>query len=145
MVTVIPPKLQAILLCDELYVDAATQKKLIIGVFNQLSLGHVPANRGKMTKGYLSLTSVHGTVPVVLRWVELAANSILLESSVDLQGDDPNQPVELLFEIPALPVHRYGWHALEVHVGHELLHIYRVNVVSSSPQDASDDEKGQTR
>ncbi len=121
--------LQAFLLCDEFYVDERTKKPIIVGVFSTLVLDHVPARRGRKTCVYTSLTDATGNLSLVFRWVELATDLVLYETSpIAIHNEDRLLPVELLAEIPGLPVQRFGPHALELLCDNELLHTYRVNV-----------------
>lgn len=123
------PLLQAFLLCDEFYVDERTKKPIIVGVFTRLILEKAPARRGRKTYVYASLTDVAGSFSLVFRWLDLASDRVLYETlPISVANEDRLVPVELLVELPGLPVEQFGPHALELLFENELVHTYRVNV-----------------
>ena len=141
----VKPVLQALLLADHIYQDLTTGKKIISGTFNKLSfqrksppketeingLKHVIV-AGGMNPGspyaYVSLTEVRGTVPCVLRYVDLENDNSLLECRFSIQCDDPLVTVELILPLPPLPIVKAGIHSLELLCDGEPIGSLRIQV-----------------
>ena len=123
------PILQAIVLADDVYTDAATKKKVIAGTFNQLWTSKFPAQLGRTTKAYLVLTNCHGSQKLQIRYVDLKDGSILLESpEVELAIRDPLAINEVVMEVPPFPMPHEGKYDFEVYCnGSNLGHI-QINV-----------------
>ncbi len=127
------PVLQALLLADHVYQDAATGKKVIAGTFNQLrffkkqrpgspedveSAGAQQQVFGGVHSGspyvYISLTDIRGSVSCVLRYVDLEDNKALLETEFSITCGDPLETREIIVPMPPLPAGKAGIHALEL-------------------------------
>jgi hypothetical protein len=144
-VAAVKPVLQALLLADKIYSDAATGKKVIAGTFSKLviinqqakvehgvpSTVTVPA--GGMRAGspfaYISLTDIHHQAKLILRYVKLAdtEQQVYFQAELAAQCDDPLRTVELVVPLPMLPPIK-GVFALEVLFESELLGSHRVVV-----------------
>jgi len=121
------PQLQALMLADHIYVDAATGKKIIAGAFNRLSSKEFPSTAGVSKYTLISLTDVHGTVSLILRFVDLSTGDTLLEmQGLEVHADNPLDTVEMILEIPPLPLPHPGTYALEVYSDNEMIGVLRV-------------------
>jgi hypothetical protein len=82
---------------------------------------------------FITLTEVHGTIPLELRYVDLQNNSVLLTTRFQVSCDDPLNTMELTIPIPMLPAPHEGVYALELLHGNEPLGSMRI-VAVENPQ-----------
>lgn len=150
------PVLQALLLADRVYTDKDSNKKIIAGVFQNLFIktketvekekeqnnGMMPVSPQGYNAGspfaYISLVDVLGKHRFILRYVDLADDSVLFEFNLDVDWKDPLAPVETGVPIPTLPT-KVGTYALELVWEGEPLGSYRISV-RESPCSASNDD-----
>ena len=148
------PILQALLIADYVYCDKETNKKVIAGTLNHLTVRRpatvspdsvprapgVPQKSAGLDRGspqlYINLTEVRGRVPLTLRFVDLSDNRVSFEGQITIQNDDPLQNSELTVRLPSLPCRRAGVHALELLSDNEPIGSLRVLV-----RDDTRDEK----
>ena len=110
------PILQAVVLADDVYIDAATNKKIIAGTFNRLWAKEFPTQFGRCTKAFLVLTNCHGSQKLQIRYVDLRDGSVLLESpEVELTINDPLATNEVVMEVPPFPMPHEGKYDFEVY------------------------------
>lgn len=103
------------MLADHVYQDVQTGKKVIAGTFNVLFARTFPAQFGRSTFAFISLTEVRGSVELVLRYVRLDTNQVLLMTQpIRVESQDPLQTFELTFEVPPFPMPGPGVYAFEV-------------------------------
>ena len=123
------PVLQALVLADHIYVDGRTGKKVIAGTFNRLWAKTFPSQLGRTVYAYICLTDVQGPFNLQLRYVELDTNQVLLGNQpVPLSSDDRLASLEVVVEVPSLPMRREGVCALELYAGDDLLGALRLTV-----------------
>ncbi len=123
------PTLQALVLADQVYVDARTGKKIIAGTFSGLWASSFPTSLGRTTWAYVCLTEVQGTVPISLRYTDLASNEVLLGTKpITLQSDNPLASHELIVEVPPFPMPHAGTYVFEVYVAEESIGSLRITV-----------------
>ncbi|MGO8690295.1 MAG: hypothetical protein ACLQLG_11730 [Thermoguttaceae bacterium] len=152
------PVLQALVLADHVYQDKFTGKMVIAGTFNRVVFvrrkvepGAPPpaappalpdgsrvlqpheVSRAGSPFAYVSLTEVHGTIPLELRYVDLSDNVVLLRSEFSVRSDSPLETVEVMVQLPPLPTMHPGVFALELLSGTELLGSHRVTAVAVEP------------
>ena len=123
------PILQAAILADDVYTDAASKKKIIAGTFNQLWSSKFPSQLTRTTKAYLVLTNCHGPQKLKIRYVDLEDGGVLLESpEIELAINDPLERHEVVMEVPPFPMPHEGKYDFEVYCnGSNLGHI-QINV-----------------
>jgi hypothetical protein len=137
------PILQALVLADHVYIDAKTGKKIIAGTFNHLAAPNFPSAFGRTTYAFISMTEVHGTTPVTLRYTDLSTSETLLEIR-DLPMEAPNDPlatVEMVVELPRFPMPHEGIFAFEVYAHDEPIGSLRIQVSKSDEDEVSDAEE----
>jgi hypothetical protein len=89
------PEVKAFLLCDYVLHEAGTNKKSLIGIFEQVNSPRFPFRHGKMSV-YANLADAHGAYEMTLRLVRLRDGKILLEAKgMRVQVGDPLQVSEL--------------------------------------------------
>jgi hypothetical protein len=139
------PILQALVLADHVYIDAKTGKKIIAGTFNHLAAPEFPSFFGRTTYAFISMTEVHGNLPVTLKYTDLSTSEVLLEIR-DLPMEAPNDPlatVEMVVELPRFPMPHEGVFAFEVCVSDEQIGALRIQVSHSAEEGVSEGEEGE--
>jgi hypothetical protein len=91
-----PPEVLAMILCDQVITDVETNKKSLIGLFDQVETLTLPCVIHELHV-YLSLTDGHGALSVVLGCVTADEGEELLRGETEVAFDDPLGVVELHF------------------------------------------------
>lgn len=139
----IKPVLQALVLADHIYIDANTGKKIIAGTFNHLAANEFPSQSTTHKFAFVSMTDVYGPLEVMVRYVDLVDNRVLFElRNMQVQSQDPLDTVELVVEVPPLPMPHAGAFAFEVHADNEMLGALRLIVTRRGDED--DEEREET-
>jgi hypothetical protein len=132
-----PPVVQAIVLCDCVYADGRTGKKVIAGTFNTLWGHEFPTVFARSTFVYLCLTEVHEEATLQLHYVDLSNNEVLLGlDGLHITAGSPLESVELAVEIPPMPMPHPGPFALEVHSAGAIVGSVRIHIqaLPSAPE-----------
>ncbi len=138
------PVLQALVLADRVYQDAATGKKIIAGTFSGYKFSKRPpiaeivrpdgtkqqALAGGMTLGspsaYVSLTDVCDGTTLEIQFINLSKNLVLFGTAVNIAHVDRLANVELVLPLPVLPITEAGTYALQVVCEGEIVGSWRV-------------------
>lgn len=129
------PVLQALVLADQIYVDARTGKKVIAGTFNNLWAPSFPAQFERTTYAFICLTGIRDTVELILRYVDLRSNEVLMETNpFSVSCDNPLKSVEILQPVPHFPMPHEGVYAFEVYAGAEMLGSLRISASKKAPE-----------
>lgn len=113
------PDCLSILLCDMVIEDKRTNKKSLIGTFNDILAATIPASHPCM---YLvvSLTNCrheHDLQIEISRFVpETAEPESLLRLNGKVHAKNPLQVIDLVFELHGLPLKGYGCHTIDLTV-----------------------------
>jgi hypothetical protein len=137
----IRPTLQSMILADHIYVDATTGKKIICGTFNHLTVDSFPSQSMISKFALVALTDVHGSVSIVLKYIDLSTGETLVEmQGLEMEADDPLETVEVVVEITSLPMPHAGYYALEAHWNSDVLGILRISVEETPARSTESDE-----
>jgi hypothetical protein len=112
----VPPVLQAIVLADRVYRDAATNKYLIIGTFNKVQRRKkkvVPTGETAVVTGeevfdsgtpslYLALRGIRTPIDLRIRFFRLDDETVSFEGKFSVSSDDPVSLVETAVNLPRL-------------------------------------------
>jgi hypothetical protein len=120
------PVLQALLIADNVYTDALSGKRVIAGTFDHFTLARFPGQLDNWSTVYVSLTEVHGTVPLTVKYVDLSVDHALAEWQLRVQAHNRLVSADGTLRIPPLPLPHAGAYALEVHDGEGLLGSLRI-------------------
>jgi hypothetical protein len=154
----VKPVLQALLLADQVYQDKASGKCIVAGIFGVLfkirtnqqetqtnaGLRRIQPHESRRSGSpscYVSLTSVRGTLPLELRYVDLADNSVLMSLCFEVSNADPIATVELIVPVPSLPTPHAGDYALELLTDNELIGSHRIRVLEKTIEQDSPKEE----
>jgi hypothetical protein len=111
---------QALIICDQMIEEAKTGKKSLIGIFNNIFSATFPAQHPKMCV-YASLTNGRGPGSVELRCVNVETGQTLFKFGGGIVFSDPNEVVEMNFNLNLVPLDAPGLHSLELWFEDELL------------------------
>jgi len=131
------PLALALILCDQIITEAGTFKKSLIGAFNSVMAERLPVIYPHMAV-YASLTNGQGNTDAKLRCVSMEAadglERTLWEVNAPIAFANPNQVVELCFDLNRITFDTPGLHSLELYCADELLMERRFHVNIASPQ-----------
>jgi hypothetical protein len=102
-----PPEVLAMILCDLVITDVETNKKSLIGLFDQVESASLPCVIHELHV-YLSLTDGHGALPVAIACVTVDEGEELFRGATEVAFADPLQVVELHFVFPNARFPRAG-------------------------------------
>lgn len=146
------PRVQAILIADNVYEDKSTGKKVVTGIFDNLSFinaqqfqeriqkqceeeGVEGAERripGGLVSGsptcYIRLTDVRGQQAFVLRYVYINEDQVLLTTAFQVNSNDPLRAIDVILPLPPLPANKEGTFALELVWNNDVIGSHRVTV-----------------
>jgi hypothetical protein len=88
---------------------------------------------------YISLTGVHDSVPLELRYIDLADNKVLLATQFSVNCKNPLETMEFALVMPPLPIPHAGVYSLELLSNEELLGSLRITAVDISATEKRDE------
>lgn len=137
------PVLQALLLADHIYTDQSG-KRIICGTFSKIFCRRFPTLTTFTCYAFVLLVDVVGDVELQLRLVSLDDNEILLESGkAKIKSDSPLTPLDIVFQIPPLPLPREGIYSFECWTDDMMIGSVRLQAVqlSANGEDHADDRR----
>jgi hypothetical protein len=102
-----PPEVLAMILCDQIITDVDSNKKSLIGLFDQVETATLPCLLHELHV-YLSLTDGHGTLPLTLACIAEDDGEELFRGRAEVEFQCPLQVVELQFVFPNARFPRAG-------------------------------------
>ena len=115
------PEVKAFLLCDYVLHEAGTNKKSLIGIFEQVNSPRFPFRHGKMSV-YANLADAHGSYELTLRLVRLRDGKILLEAKgMRVTVGDPLQVSELGVNLEGIVFEEAGKYEFAVYGNDQFL------------------------
>lgn len=136
------PVLQALLLADHIYTDQSTNKRIICGTFSKIFCLRFPALTSFSCYAFVLLVDVIGDIEMQLRLVSLNDNEILMESNkARIKSDDPLTPLDVVFQIPPLPLPHEGIYSFECWTDDVMIGAVRLQAIqlSETGEDHKDD------
>ena len=94
-----PPEVLAMILCDQVITDVESNKKSLIGLFDQVETVALPCVIHELHV-YLSLTDGHGTLTVALACVTVDEGEQLFRGEAEIEFEGPLQVIEMHFVFP---------------------------------------------
>ena len=137
------PVLQALILAERIYTTQEGQR-IIVGTFNQVTIGDLSPVVGEVTDGkgnqrtlirggqpgspyaYISLTDVCDGTKLDLQFVSLSKNRVIFEQTINITSVDRLQTVEIVSPLPPLPIKEVGIYAFEVICEGEVIGSHRI-------------------
>ena len=97
------PKANAMLICDQVLTEAGTNKKSLIGIFENIGAAQFPAVHHSLSV-YVKLTDAKGNYKFQLDLVDLTSNAVITKCEIpnEFQMNDPLRTSELVFNLEGL-------------------------------------------
>ncbi|MCG8409243.1 MAG: hypothetical protein MI923_28910 [Phycisphaerales bacterium] len=129
------PILQAFVLADHIYTDAATGKRIVAGTFGHISANEFPAQHPP-SAAFVMLTEFVGSAPLQLRFVRLRDNFVIMQSGeINIECDDPLVVLDMAIAIPAIPLEEPGLYCFECYVDGNLIGSVRLTAALLSARE----------
>lgn len=124
------PSLLSVLICDTVIIDAQTQKKTLVGLFDLIAVSQVPFIQ--KVGFYAKLTDLEGTYTFIIRLVQLGEEEQLLVEGTagPYQVDDRLASIEIALNFPPFSISEYGryefqFFANDMYVGRAVMNVIR--------------------
>jgi hypothetical protein len=103
-----PPVCKAILLCDQVIVDARTNKVSVIGIFTFFGLPQFPGQTFPVT-AFLQLTNGIGKYALTVEIHDLSTGRVIARAELaEVEFEDRATKSNVVFSVPALPLQHPG-------------------------------------
>lgn len=113
MTAAVKPIGVALMICDQVITEAGTNKKTLIGVFNNLRANEFPCRHPKMCI-FVSLTGGHGKTATEVKCVNENTHETLFSAQGEIAFKNPNNIVEAVFEFNNVMLPSAGLYCIEV-------------------------------
>ncbi|MFH1797768.1 MAG: hypothetical protein ABH844_00245 [Candidatus Omnitrophota bacterium] len=115
------PILNAMLVCDKIITEVGTNKKSLIGVFENISAHMFPCVHHSLTV-YIKLTDANGKYKFCLELVDLETNSIIGKGEMpkDIEITSPLTIHDLVFNLAALKFEHQGKYEFRIFANGEV-------------------------
>jgi hypothetical protein len=124
------PSVKAILICDQIIHEFGTNKKSLIGIFEDIHLTAFPHSYPRIAV-YVNLTDAHGKYVLELRLVSSADNTVIGSGRTpEVQIDNPLRTCEFALQIQNLVFRQPGVYEFQVFANGELVATKAFNVKS---------------
>ena len=133
MTTAHKPMGIALMVCDQVITEAVTNKKSLIGIFNQISARTFPCRHPRICI-FVSLTGGHGKTKTEIRCVNEGMEQALFAAEGEVVFKNPNHVVEAVFEFNNVTFPAPGLHCIEV-VSDGQLVLQRRFIVAQLPEE----------
>ncbi len=120
--------MKAILICDQIIHESVTNKKSLIGIFEDIHISAFPHSYPRIAV-YVNLTDAHGKYVLELRLVSSADNSVIGSGKTpEVQIDSPLRTCEFALQIQNLVFRNPGFYEFQVFANAELIATKAFNV-----------------
>jgi len=131
------PTLLAFIVCDTVIQDAATQKRTLVGVFDQVAAPNAPLHINSLGL-YAKLVEGSGLYQMKVRLVNLKDESPVMEIKAAAQWNKPEDPLELGMNFAGIPLSEFGTYefqlyANDVFVGRALIRATKLQLPPLGP------------
>jgi hypothetical protein len=118
----------ALVVCEQVISEAVTNKKTLVGLFNQVSSKVFPFSVPKICV-FVSITGGKGNLNAMLKCVNENDGIELFKTEGPVPFKDPNQVVDLNFELINFPFPQPGLHSFDFYCDDALVLQRRFNVI----------------
>ena len=128
--SVILPKLDAMLICDSIITEAGTNKKSLIGVFDNIGTPTFPCKH-HMLSVYVKFTDAQGKYDFKLDLIDLQTSKVIGEGIVQgLEVSDRLASSELAFNLLGLTFPNEGKYQFRIFANNQFFGSKTFNVIS---------------
>lgn len=120
MTEVLTPKCNAMLICDSVITEQGTNKKSLIGIFENILAQQIPCTYNSLSV-YIKLTDARGSYKFRLELVDLRENSIIGKGEIprEIKIDNPLGTHELVFNLGGLQFKHLGKYEFRIFANEE--------------------------
>ncbi len=122
----------AIVVCDQIIEDKHTNKKSLIGIFNNIASPSFPCRHPQLCV-FVSLTEGRGTYDARLRIANEETGTAVAEVKGQIQLNDIHAVVEVNFNLLGLEFQQPGLYSIEFYCDDALILERRFHVVQAKP------------
>lgn len=123
----------AIVVCDQIIEDKATNKKSLIGTFNNLASPSFPCRHPQLSV-FVSLTEGRGTYTARLRITNDETGDVVVDVNGQIQFPDIHAVAELAFNFVGIAFPKPGLHSIEFYCDDTLVLERRFHVTQIKQQ-----------
>ena len=123
----------AIVVCDQIIEDKFTNKKSLIGIFNNIGSSNFPCRHPQIMV-FVSLTEGRGDYQGRVRIVNESTSEAVADASVPIQFPDMNSILELNFNLVGIVFPTPGLYSIEFYCNDALVLERRFHVTQVKPQ-----------
>jgi len=128
------PVVLAVLLCDQIIMDAGSGKKSLIGIFDQITVGRFPAAHHRMAV-YARLTDGRGRYTFRIDIVPMETEELVAQIPIGpLDWQDPMTPLDVVGEIVGLRLPTAGRYEVRIFANEAYLAHTSFAVVQAAAQ-----------
>jgi len=122
------PSVKAILICDDIIHEAITNKKSLIGIFEDVHVARFPCRYPRIAV-YVNLTDAHGTYRLEIKLASTADGTTIGSGATpEVEIDSPLRTCEFAIKIQNLVFPKPGLYEFQVFANEELLATKSFNV-----------------
>jgi len=122
------PNVVAMLVCDQIINEQGTNKKSLIGVFDNFMSPAFPVMLQRVAV-YVKLADAGGDYLFKLRLVNLKNESLVAEVGLQVNIPDRTQHSELALNLGNIPIPEEGKYEFQLYFGDEYLHRVTMNAI----------------
>lgn len=122
----------AIVICDQIIEDKQTNKKSLIGIFNNINAASFPCRHPQVSV-FVSLTEGRGECAARLRIANEETDEVVADVNGPIQFPDIHSVVELVFNLVGLVFPSPGLYSIEFYCDDALVLERRFHVTHSQP------------
>ena len=123
----------ALIACDLIIHDKQTNKRSLIGLFDQLFTRKLPCIHPALAV-FVSLTSGRGKYPCEVRCRHQQTGEVVFSARGDVTFSDPMRVVELVFNFQGVRFNHEGEHWLECIIDEVPVMMRRIAIVKRQPR-----------
>ena len=114
------PSVKAILICDQIIHEHVTNKKSLIGIFEDIHLLQFPANYPRIGV-YVNLTDAHGKYVLEVRLISPDGKEIGPVKTPEVEIDSPLRTCEFALQAQNIPFREPGQYEVQIFANGEFL------------------------
>lgn len=131
------PTLLAFLVCDTVIHDAGTQKKTLVGIFDQVASPQAPLKINSLGL-YAKMVEGAGAYDIKVRMVNLKDETPVMEMGVKAEWKNTDAPLELGLNFGGLPLPDFGTYefqlfANDVYIGRAVVEAKKLQLPPPGP------------
>jgi len=124
------PSVKAVLICDYVIHEAMTNKKSLIGIFEQIHLPQFPCGYPRIAV-YVNMTDAHGAYVLELRLIDEDNQQVGTGKTPEVKIDSPLKTFEVALQVQNLVFQKPGVYEFQVFANGDLMATKAFNVMQA--------------